>query len=130
VADALILVVEDNERNRRLVCDVLTHAGYRVLTAESAEEGLPLAAREHPDLILMDVQLPGMDGVAALAALRAERATAGVPVLAVTAFAMKDDRERFLAAGFDGYLEKPIDVRALPRQVEDVLRSRATGAPA
>jgi CheY-like chemotaxis protein len=114
---ATVLVVEDNPLNRKLVRDVLGHAGYRVLEAEDAERGIALARAERPDLVLMDVQLPGMDGVEALARLRADEATAGIPVAALTALAMKDDRERFLAAGFDGYLEKPVSVPALPAQV-------------
>jgi two-component system, cell cycle response regulator DivK len=92
---------------------VLGHAGYRTLEASDGEEGIELARSHRPDLILMDVQLPGMDGVEALGRLRADAATATIPVVALTAFAMKDDRERFLAAGFRGYLEKPISVREL-----------------
>jgi CheY-like chemotaxis protein len=114
---ATVLVVEDNPLNRKLVRDVLGHAGYRVLEAEDAERGIALARAERPDLVLMDVQLPGIDGVEALAMLRADEATAGIPVAALTALAMKEDRERFLAAGFDGYLEKPVSVPALPGQV-------------
>jgi two-component system, cell cycle response regulator DivK len=126
--DALVLIVEDNARNLKLVRDVLGFAGYRTLEASTAEEGLALAAARRPDVILMDVQLPGMDGVEALGRLRAEPATAGIAVAAVTAFAMKADRERFLAAGFDGYLEKPLSVRELPGQVADLLSGAPTGA--
>jgi two-component system cell cycle response regulator DivK len=118
---AVILIVEDNARNLRLVRDVLNHGGYRTLEAASAEEGLALARAELPALVLMDVQLPGMDGLEALGRLRADPATARLPVLALTAFAMKNDRERFLAAGFDGYLEKPLDIRRLPVQVAEAL---------
>jgi two-component system cell cycle response regulator DivK len=120
-SEAAILIVEDNPRNMKLVRDVLNHAGYPTLEASTAEEGLALARAELPALVLMDVQLPGMDGVEALRCLRADPATAGVPVLALTAFAMKDDRERFLGAGFDGYLEKPLDVRCLPGHVAAAL---------
>jgi len=116
-----VLVVEDNALNRKLVRDVLGHAGYRVLEAGDAERGIETARAERPDLVLMDVQLPGIDGVEALGRLRADEATAGIPVVALTAFAMKDDRERFLAAGFDGYLEKPVSVPALPGQVEALI---------
>jgi CheY-like chemotaxis protein len=116
-AKALILLVEDNARNRRLVRDVLEFHGYRTLEAESAEAGLALAREQRPALVLMDVQLPGMDGVTALTQLRAQPATAAIPVVALTAFAMKDDRERFLAAGFDAYVEKPLDIHALPATV-------------
>jgi CheY-like chemotaxis protein len=129
-AGAVILIVEDNARNMKLVRDVLNHVGYRTLEAATAEDGLALARAEHPGLVLMDVQLPGMDGVEALERLRADPATADVRVLALTAFAMKEDRERFLAAGFDGYLEKPLDVRELPGQVAAALAGPgANGAP-
>jgi CheY-like chemotaxis protein len=119
---ATVLVVEDNALNLKLVRDVLDHAGYRVLEAGDAERGIELARAEAPDLILMDVQLPGIDGVEALGRLRADAATAGIPVVALTAQAMKDDRARFLAVGFDGYLEKPVSVPALPGQVEALIR--------
>ena len=125
--EPVILIVEDNARNLKLVRDVLNHVGYRTLEAATAEDGLALAREERPGLVLMDIQLPGMDGVEALGRLRSDPATAGVRVLALTAFAMKDDRERFLAAGFDGYLEKPLDVRRLPEQVAAAL---AAGDPA
>jgi two-component system cell cycle response regulator DivK len=125
-AGELILIVEDNERNLKLVRDVLNHVGYRTLEARTAEDGLALARAERPELVLMDVQLPGMDGVEALCRLRADPATASVRVIAVTAFAMKEDRERFLAAGFDGYLEKPLDVRELPGRVAAALDTPAT----
>ncbi len=117
----VVLVVEDNPRNLKLVRDLLEHAGYRTLEASTAEQGLALASEHRPDLVLMDVQLPGMDGVQALGRLRGDPATNGIPVVAVTAFAMKHDRARFLAAGFDGYLEKPISVRAFPGQVAEML---------
>jgi two-component system, cell cycle response regulator DivK len=119
--DAQILIVEDNPRNLKLARDVLDHHGYRTLQAADAEEGLELARAEHPALILMDVQLPGMDGVAALDRLRGDPDTSGIPVVALTAFAMRSDRERFLAAGFDGYLEKPIDVASFPQQIAALL---------
>jgi CheY-like chemotaxis protein len=114
---ATVLVVEDNALNLKLVRDVLGHAGYRVLEAGDAERGIEIARAEAPDLILMDIQLPGIDGVEALGRLRGDAATAGIPVVALTALAMKEDRERFLGAGFDGYLEKPLSVPALPGQV-------------
>ena len=119
--EPVILIVEDNARNLKLVRDVLNHVGYRTLEAATAEDGLALAREERPGLVLMDIQLPGMDGVEALARLRSDPATAGVRVLALTAFAMKDDRERFLEAGFDGYLEKPLDVLRLPEQIAAAL---------
>jgi two-component system, cell cycle response regulator DivK len=122
----VVLIIEDNERNRRLARDILSHAGFETLEAGSAEAGLELAAAHCPGVVLMDVQLPGIDGVQALQRLRSDPATAGIPVIAVTAFAMKADRERFLAVGFDGYVEKPLDIREFPRQVAAAL----AGAPA
>jgi CheY-like chemotaxis protein len=116
-----ILVVEDNERNLKLVRDVLQYAGYDVLAARSGEQGVALARERLPDLVLMDLQLPEMDGAEALRRLRADPLTRAIPVVAVTAFAMKDDRERALDAGFDSYIEKPISVRALPDQVRGFL---------
>lgn len=117
----VILVVEDNERNLKLVRDVLRFAGYQVIEARSGEQGVALAQEQTPDLVLMDLQLPGMDGTQALRRLREHPSTRDVPVVAVTAFAMKDDRDRAFRAGFDGYLEKPISVRTLPGQVRDLL---------
>ena len=121
----VVLIVEDNPRNLKLVRDILAHAGYGTLEATTAEDGLALAHAEQPELVLMDVQLPGMDGVEALARLRADPATSGIAVVALTAFAMKADRDRFAAAGFDGYLEKPIDVREFPGQVAELLAQAA-----
>jgi two-component system cell cycle response regulator DivK len=127
VNPARILVVEDNERNLKLVRDVLQHAGFDVIAARTGEDGVALAASERPHLVLMDLQLPGMDGMEALRRLRSAPETATVPVVAVTALAMKDDRERVLEAGFDGYLEKPISVRALPDQVRGFLDNGEVG---
>ena len=118
---ATILVVEDNALNLKLVRDVLGHAGYRVIEAGDAERGIALAREQVPDLILMDIQLPGIDGVEALRRLRADDATTTIPVVALTALAMNDDRERFAAAGFDGYLEKPLSVPSLAGQVEALI---------
>ena len=117
MAGELILIVEDNEKNMKLVRDLLQFKGYRTLEADNATEGIALATEHQPQLILMDIQLPDMDGVAALGRLKAEPATTGIPVVALTAFAMKDDEQRFLGAGFDGYLVKPINIRELPEQV-------------
>lgn len=119
-----ILVIEDNAKNLKLVRDVLRHAGYEVLEARTGEEGIEVAASGEPDLVLMDLQPPGIDGMEALRRLRASERRP-VPVVAVTAFAMKADRERAFAAGFDGYVEKPISVRALPRQVQGFLDGEA-----
>jgi two-component system, cell cycle response regulator DivK len=123
-AAPIVLIVEDNARNMTLVRDVLGHAGYRTIEASDGQQGVALARSHQPDLILMDIQLPGMDGVEALAQLREDASTAAIPVVALTAFAMRDDRERFLAAGFRGYLEKPLSVRELPGQV-----ARLIGVP-
>jgi two-component system cell cycle response regulator DivK len=121
MADQLILIIEDNERNLKLVRDVLQFNGFRTAEARTAEDGLALASTRPPDLVLLDLQLPGIDGIEAFRQLRGSPPTAHIPVVAVTAFAMKDDRERVLRAGFDGYLEKPISVRELPDQVRAFL---------
>lgn len=123
----VILVVEDNERNLKLLRDVLEYAGYDVRVARTAEDGISLAASEPPDLVLMDLQLPGIDGMEALRRLRESPRTADIPVVAVTAQAMKQDRERALAAGFNGYIEKPISVRAFPDQVRSFLTDGKVG---
>jgi two-component system cell cycle response regulator DivK len=118
---ATVLVVEDNALNPKLVRDVLGHASYRVVEAGDAERGIAIAREHAPDLILIDIQLPGIDGVEALGHLRADAATARIPVVALTALAMKEDHERFMAAGLDGYLEKPLSVQALAGQVEALI---------
>ena len=125
-----ILVVEDNPLNLKLVRDVLGFAGYDVVEATSGEEGLRVAEQDPPDLVLMDLQLPGIDGTETLRRLRQGNLPSGVPVVAVTAFAMAEDRNRASLAGFDGYLEKPISVRALPGQIEAFFAgaSEATGS--
>lgn len=121
MSQSRILVVEDNPKNLKLVRDVLTHVGYEVIEATSGEDGVRLAHETSPDLILMDLQLPGIDGAEALRQIRVCENN-HVPVVAVTAFAMNDDRTRAFESGFDGYVEKPISVRALPQQVRDFLR--------
>ena len=108
-----ILVVEDNEKNMKLFRDVLVATGYRTLEATTGGAGIELASEHIPDLVLMDIQLPDLDGVHALHRLRADPRTATIPIVALTAQAMHGDRERFLAAGFDGYISKPVDVREL-----------------
>jgi two-component system cell cycle response regulator DivK len=115
---ACVLVVEDNEKNMKLFRDVLQAKGYETLEATTAEQALELAGAEKPDLILMDIQLPGMDGVTALERLRANEDTAGTTVVALTAQAMAGDRECFLEAGFDGYISKPVDVPEFIQEVE------------
>jgi two-component system, cell cycle response regulator DivK len=113
-----ILVVEDNQKNMKLFRDVLEAAGYRTLEATSGERAVEVATEHQPDLVLMDIRLPDIDGVEALGRLRADGRTASIPVLAVTAQAMQGDRERFLAAGFDGYISKPVDIVELVGTVE------------
>ena len=110
MTSARVLVVEDNVKNMKLFRDVLEAAGFRTLAATTAGEAVDVAAEQGPDLVLMDIQLPDFDGVEALGRLRADERTASTPVLALTAQAMDGDRERFLAAGFDGYLSKPVDI--------------------
>jgi two-component system cell cycle response regulator DivK len=122
LAGELVLIIEDNDKNLKLVRDVLQVNGFRTIEAISAAAGIELAADHHPDVILMDIQLPGMDGAEALTHLRARQATADIPVVAVTAFAMAGDEERFMAAGFDGYITKPISVRDFPGQVRSAAR--------
>ena len=118
MAGERVLIVEDNEKNMKLVRDILEAVGYSPLEATSGEQALVLAAENAPALVLMDIQLPDMDGSAALQRLRSDERTTGIPVLALTAQAMQGDRERFLAAGFDGYLSKPIDVDELIATVQ------------
>lgn len=105
-----VLIVEDNGKNMKLFRDLLLAKGYRTLEATAGEEVVALAAEHSPDLVLMDIQLPGIDGIEALGRLRADGRTASVPVLALTAQAMEGDRQRFLAAGFDGYISKPVNI--------------------
>ena len=107
---ALVLIVEDNPRNLKLVRNLLDHAGYRTLGVSNAEDGIELARSRRPDLVLMDVQLPGMDGVEALARLRAEPDAGEIPIVALTAFAMKGDEEKIRQGGCEAYLSKPISV--------------------
>src|SRR5688500_17035939 len=119
----LILLVEDNDNNRLLIRDVLQANGYVVAEAETAEDGLRMAAEQNPALILMDIQLLGMNGIEALQHLRADPATRAIPVIAVTASAMTQDRHQILAAGFDGYQSKPISVKGFLQAVREMLPS-------
>jgi two-component system, cell cycle response regulator DivK len=121
MAGELILVVEDNDKNRKLVRDVLIAKGYRLVEAETGEDGLRLAGEHHPALVLMDIQLPGIDGIETLRRLRADAATASIPVIAVTASAMTQDRQKILAAGFDAYQSKPISIRPFLDLIHEVL---------
>jgi len=118
---SLILIVEDNEKNLKLVRDVLQVKGYETLEAGTAEDGLRIARGHAPDLVLMDIQLPGMSGIEALKALRADPATAALPVVAITASVMQQDRQEILRAGFDGFIEKPINLRGLLDTVQKAM---------
>ena len=120
----LILIVEDNEKNRKLVRDVLQFKGYQTVEATTAEEGLEIARGHKPALILMDIQLPGMDGLAALAQLRADPTTRMIPVIAVTASAMPNDIQKIQEAGFDTYQTKPIRVKDFTETVRMILDRR------
>jgi two-component system cell cycle response regulator DivK len=116
-----ILIVEDNPKNLKLLRDVLQFRGYVISAAETGEAGVILARAEQPALILMDIQLPGMDGREATQVLKADAKTRHIPIVALTAFAMKGDRERLLAEGFDGYVPKPINIKEIPQVVEQYL---------
>ena len=111
MANELILIVEDNEHNQKLASDVLRFKGYRVLVAPTAEDGIPMALKEKPDLVLMDIHLPGMNGIEALAKLRSDPETKAIPVFAFTASVMPQDRKEITSAGFDGFLSKPINLK-------------------
>ena len=124
MAGEQILVIEDNEKNMKLFRDVLRASGYRTLEASTGWHALTLAAAHGPALVLMDIRLPDMTGIEALNRLRTDARTAPIPVLAVTAEAMKGDLERFIGAGFDGYLSKPVDIDELLETVERHCRGR------
>jgi two-component system cell cycle response regulator DivK len=124
VAGELVLIIEDNEKNRKLVRDILHVTGYQTLETETAEEGFNLALEKSPALILMDIQLPDMDGITALKQLRADPITKIIPVIAITASAMTYNRQAMLAEGFDGYQSKPISVKNFLQEVRRVLAIR------
>ena len=126
MANELVLIIEDNDKNRKLVRDVLHVKGYKTIEAETAEAGLKLALEQSPALILMDVQLPGMDGITALKRLKADAKTKSIPVIAVTASAMSFKRQTMLAEGFDGYQTKPISLKDFLREIERVLAARGS----
>jgi two-component system, cell cycle response regulator DivK len=121
--DPVVLIVDDNEKNLRLARDVLRAAGLGTLEAATGGEGVAAAVEHRPDVILMDIRLPDMDGAEAMRRLKEDERTAVIPVVALTSLAMKGDREWLLSIGFDGYLEKPIDVRAFPAQVRGYVLS-------
>jgi two-component system, cell cycle response regulator DivK len=125
---SLVLVVEDNEKNLKLVRDVLQAKGYQTIEAGSAEEGLKLARERKPGLILMDIQLPGMNGIEALKILRADEATKAIPVIAVSASVMQHDRKQVTDAGFDAFVEKPINLREFLAAVVKHLGAARAGA--
>jgi two-component system cell cycle response regulator DivK len=127
MAGELILIVEDNEKNRKLERDILQFHGYRTLEADNGEDGIRLAQETPPALVLMDIQLPRMNGIEALRLLRADPRTRAVPVIAVTASAMSQDRQKIMAAGFDGYQAKPIDVTQFVAAVRAMLDRPAPG---
>jgi two-component system cell cycle response regulator DivK len=120
-----VLIVEDNEFNRILLSDILTYHGYEVSVAIDGREGLRMARELMPDLVLMDLQLPGIDGLTAGQRLKADVVTSGIRLIAVTSFAMKEDRERCAVAGFDAYVAKPFDTRTLPDIIRGVLGERS-----
>ena len=126
MAGELILIIEDNEKNRKLVRDVLQVKGYQTIESETAEEGLKLAVEKSPALILMDIQLPGMDGITAMKQLKADPNTKHVPIIAITASAMTHNRTTMMAEGFDGYQTKPISLKDFLGEVERVLATRAS----
>ena len=121
VANELILVVEDNDKNRKLVRDVLTFKGYEIIEAETGEEGVRLAQERYPSLVLMDIRLPGIDGIEALRQLRAEPATRGIPIMAMTASVMTADRQKITDAGFDAFQSKPLRMKDFVAAVERLL---------
>jgi len=121
---SLVLIVEDNHKNMKLVRDVLQVKGYRTLEAGSAEDGIALARAHKPDLVLMDIQLPGMNGIEALGVLRADPSTAAIPVIAVTASVMQQDRNLITQAGFDAYIGKPINLKEFLEAVRTMIEGR------
>jgi len=127
MANETILIVEDNLLNRKLVEAILKPLGYRLLTAVNGEEGIEVATRERPDLILMDLQLPKVSGYDATEVLKSQPETAHITIVALTAHAMADERARALAAGCDGYITKPVDTRTFPGQVREYLDALEEG---
>jgi CheY-like chemotaxis protein len=121
MANELILIIEDNEKNRKLCRDVLQVKGYRTIESETAEEGIDLALSQTPALILMDIQLPGMDGITAMKQLKAAAKTQSIPIIAITASTMTNNRTAMLAEGFDGYQTKPISLKDFLGEVERLL---------
>ncbi len=125
MSNELILIVEDNEKNRKLVRDVLQFKGYRTIEAETGEDGVTLAQQNKPDLILMDYQLPGIDGIETFRRIRNEVSTAHIPIVAVTASAMPEDAKKMMEAGFDGFQTKPLNVKQFMQAVADLFYAKA-----
>lgn len=123
---SLILIVEDNEKNMKLVRDILQAKGYQTVEAVTAEDGIALALKHNPDLVLMDIQLPGMNGMEALKVLRADAATANIPVVAITASVMTQDRQQIMDTGFNGFIEKPINLKEFLATVQASVRASGT----
>jgi len=119
-----ILIVEDNDKNRRLITDILSYYGYDVMEATNGEEGINLARKFTPDLIFMDIQMPVMDGFAAIKILKNDPTTKHIKIIAITSFAMVGDKERILSAGADEYMPKPVNTMELPMRVEKLLAKR------
>lgn len=124
MANELILIVEDNEKNRKLARDLLQFKGYRTIEAETGEVGVVLAAEHKPDLILMDYQLPGIDGIEAFQRIRGDASTAHIPIVAVTASAMPEEAKKMKDAGFDGFQTKPINVKEFMQVVAAVISGK------
>lgn len=120
---SLILIVEDNEKNMKLVRDVLRVKGYDILEAGTAEDGVRIARARLPDLVLMDIQLPGMSGIDAIKLLRADPVTTRLRVVAITASVMQQDRQQIMSAGFDGFIEKPINLRSFLATVQQIIQA-------
>ena len=122
-----VLVIEDNKDNMKLITFILEKNGYRTIRAQTGSEGIRLAVSEHPDFILLDIQLPDMDGLAVLKAIRSADACSGIPTIAITSFAMSGDRERFIAAGCNGYIEKPIDPETIVTDIQQAISEMEGG---
>lgn len=124
MANELILIVEDNEKNRKLVRDVLQFKGYRTIEAETGEDGVTLAKQHKPDLILMDYQLPGIDGIETFRRIRGDTTTMHIPIVAVTASAMPEEAKKMMDAGFDGFQTKPLNVKQFMQAVADLFSEK------
>lgn len=116
-----ILVIEDNPMNRQLIADILTYHNFTVITADNGESGIAMTKEQMPDLILLDLQMPGMNGFETLRQIRDDPRIQGMKVVAVTSYAMAGDRKQVLAAGFDGYIAKPLDTKEFPKTVKKMI---------